>query len=58
MWQTDCDLHATAHACGDVGKGVIQLIMSLTIVLAGIVGIWVLIEIFTVKKDAKGLDFA
>lgn len=43
---------------GYVGKGVIQLIMSLTIVLVGIVGIWVLIEIFTVKKDAKGLDFA
>ena len=43
---------------GYVGKGVAQLIMSLTGLLTGIVALWALIEIFAVKKDAKGLEFS
>lgn len=43
---------------GYIGKGVVQLIMSLTCFLTGVVAVWVLIEIFAVKKDAKGLEFS
>ena len=46
---------------GYTGKAVAQLLITLTTVWFGgglVVGIWILIEVFTVKVDANGNPFA
>ena len=44
---------------GYTGKGVVQLLLSLLSLgfLSLVVYIWVIIEIITVTKDAKGIPF-
>lgn len=44
---------------GYTGKGVAQLLISLLsiTILSPVVFIWVIIEIITVTKDAKGIPF-
>ena len=42
---------------GHIGKGIAKIVFTAFGVTALISGIWALIEIFTVKADAKGVPF-
>lgn len=43
---------------GYAGRGIIQLLLTCTVFGIFIVGLWVLIEVITVKCDARGILFS